>query len=137
MAPRGIRNNNPCNIRLSRTTYKGEVTPSSDKAFKQFESMAYGYSAVFVTLRHYHTNLGLKTIRQMISRWAPPSENNTGSYVKHVSDAAQYDCDAAVDIKDKNLMVKIVSAMSFVENGLKANQTDVMSGWEMYRRDRP
>ena len=34
-------------------------------------------------------------------------------------------------------MVKIVSAMSFVENGLKANQTDVMSGWEMYRRDRP
>ncbi len=137
MAPRGIRNNNPCNIRLSRTTYKGEVTPSSDKAFKQFESMAYGYRAVFVTLRHYYTNLGLKTIRQMISRWAPPSENNTGSYVKHVSDAAQYDCDAAVDIKDKNLMVKIVSAMSFVENGLKANQTDVMSGWEMYRRDRP
>ena len=92
---------------------------------------------MFVTLRHYHTNLGLKTIRQMISRWAPPSENNTGSYVKHVSDAAQYDCDAAVDIKDKNLMVKIVSAMCFVENGLKANQTDVMSGWEMYRRDRP
>lgn len=137
MAPRGIRNNNPGNIRLSRTTYKGEVTPSSDKAFKQFESMAYGYRAVFVTLRHYHTNLGLKTIRQMISRWAPPSENNTGSYVKYVSDAAHYDCDAAVDIKDKNLMVKIVSAMSFVENGLKANQTDVMSGWEMYRRDRP
>ena len=59
MAPRGIRNNNPCNIRLSRTTYKGEVNPSSDKAFKQFESMAYGYMAVFVTLRHYHTNLGL------------------------------------------------------------------------------
>ena len=125
MAPRGIRNNNPCNIRLSRTTYKGEVVPSQDKAFKQFESMAYGYRAVFVTLRYYHTKLGLRTIRQMVSRWAPPSENNTGSY------------DAAVDIKDKNLMVKIVSAMSFVENGLKANLTDVISGWEMYRRDRP
>lgn len=137
MAPRGIRNNNPCNIRLSRTTYKGEVVPSQDKAFKQFESMAYGYRAVFVTLRYYHTKLGLRTIRQMVSRWAPPSENNTGSYVKHVSDAARYDCDAAVDIKDKNLMVKIVSAMSFVENGLKANLADVISGWEMYRRDRP
>lgn len=136
MAPRGIRNNNPCNIRLSRTAYKGEIIPSRDKAFKQFESMAYGYRAVFVTLHYYHTKLGLKTIRRMISRWAPPSENNTGSYVRYVSDAAHYDCDTTVDIKDKNLMVKIVSAMSFVENGLKANPADVMSGYEMYKRDR-
>lgn len=136
MAPRGIRNNNPCNIRLSRTVYKGEV-PSKDKAFKQFESMAYGYRAVFVTLHTYHTRLGLKTIRQLIGRWAPPCENDTNSYVRHVSDAARCDCDAVVDIKDKDLMVRIVSAMSFVENGLKANQADVMSGWEMYRRDRP
>lgn len=47
--PRGLRNNNPGNIRLSSTKYQGEVQPSQDTAFKQFESMAYGYRAIFRT----------------------------------------------------------------------------------------
>ena len=136
MVPRGIRNNNPCNIRRSTTTYKGEVSPSEDRAFKQFESMAYGYRAVFVTLHYYYTRLGLKTIGQMIGRWAPPCENNTDSYANHVSDAVNVDRNAVLNIGDKRLMVGIVSAMSFIENGVRAKQEDVISGWEMYKKDR-
>lgn len=40
---RGLSNRNPGNIRQSAVRYKGEVRPSRDPAFKQFESMPWGY----------------------------------------------------------------------------------------------
>ena len=36
---RGLSNCNPGNIRQSKVRYKGEVQPSRDPAFKQFESL--------------------------------------------------------------------------------------------------
>ena len=43
---RGLRNNNPLNIRLSATTvWQGEIRPSQDRSFCQFRTMAYGYPA--------------------------------------------------------------------------------------------
>ena len=51
---RGYRNYNPGNIRISNTRYKGEVVPSQDTAFKQFQSMEYGYRAMFVLLHYYY-----------------------------------------------------------------------------------
>lgn len=71
---RGLQNCNPGNIRQSKVRYKGEVRPSRDPAFKQFESLAWGYRAIFVLLDTYRIRYGLDTIRGMISRWAPPSE---------------------------------------------------------------
>lgn len=37
---RGLRNNNPGNIRINTDVFQGEITPSKDKSFKQFRSMA-------------------------------------------------------------------------------------------------
>lgn len=73
---RGLRNRNPGNIRRSKTRYLGEVTPSCDVAFKQFETMAWGYRAMFVLLDSYRRR-GYVTLRQMIARYAPPVENHT------------------------------------------------------------
>lgn len=137
MTPRGIRNCNPCNIRLSNTRYLGEVVPSQDRAFKQFENMAYGYRAVFVCLYSYYKKRGLKTIRQMINRWAPPCENDTGSYVRHVAEATLRNPDALIDIDDRNTMVMMVAAMSKVENGIPANIDEVIAGWELYKKHKP
>ena len=67
---RGLKNCNPGNIRRSRGRYKGEVVPSRDPAFKQFESLAWGYRAIFVLLHTYRTRHGLRTIAEMIARWA-------------------------------------------------------------------
>ena len=78
--PRGLRNNNPGNIRRNSDVFQGEKT-SSDREFKQFKSMAYGYRAIFKILSNYGRNYHLKTIRQMIGRWAPENENDTGAYV--------------------------------------------------------
>lgn len=83
---RGLKNCNPGNIRRSRGRYKGEVVPSRDPAFKQFESLAWGYRAIFVLLHTYRTRHGLRTIAEMIARWAPPSENRTDAYIRAVSD---------------------------------------------------
>jgi hypothetical protein len=87
---RGIRNNNPLNIRLSSDKWQGQVLPqrgSGEGAFCQFYSMEYGWRAAFVILcRTYYGKYGLKTIRDLVSRWAPAKENNTEAYIRHVSD---------------------------------------------------
>mgnify|MGYP003533551919 FL=1 len=45
---RGIRNNNPLNIRLSADKWQGMREEQTDKAFVQFKSMAYGYRAAWI-----------------------------------------------------------------------------------------
>lgn len=134
--PRGLRNNNAGNIRLSKTRYLGEVIPSSDKAFKQFKTMAWGYRAVFVLLDSYFRK-GLVTLRQMITRYAPPNENDTESYIRNVAQNAVVDPDAPLDVNDRNVMVLVVSAISKVENGIPADIDDVVEGWELFMKHRP
>lgn len=131
---RGLRNNNPGNIRISSTTYLGEIVPSQDKAFKQFESMPYGYRAMFMLLYTYHKRYGLNTIRKMIYRYAPPIENHTDSYVNTVVTLSGVGADKVVNAKDVNVMIPIVAAMSRVENGVNANMEDVKKGWELFIR---
>lgn len=53
MTARGLRNNNPGNIRINNDLFQGEVGPSEDKSFKQFTTMAYGYRAMFKILSNY------------------------------------------------------------------------------------
>ncbi len=81
---RGLDNRNPGNIRRSKVRYRGEVRPSRDPDFKQFETLAWGYRAIFVLLNTYRIRYGLSTLRGMISRWAPPSENHTDVYIRAV-----------------------------------------------------
>lgn len=131
---RGLRNCNPGNIRQSRSNFKGEVRPSRDSAFKQFESMAYGYRAMFVLLNSYHKRYGLTTIREMISRWAPPTENFTEGYIRLVSERSGIAADAEVDSRSERDMVPIVAAMSEIENGTEAAMTDVYEGWKLFSR---
>ena len=131
---RGLRNCNPGNIRQSRSNFKGEVRPSRDSAFKQFESMAYGYRAMFVLLNSYHKRYGLTTIREMISRWAPPTENFTECYIRFVSERTGIAADAEVDSRSERDMVPIVAAMSEIENGVKAAMNDVYEGWKLFSK---
>lgn len=129
--PRGLRNNNPLNIRISTDKFVGEVQPSQDKAFKQFDTMTHGYRAAFRVLRTYINNYKCDTIRKIISRWAPATENNTLAYVMTVSDRAGISPDAPISADNREMMIRIVAAMSFVENGREAVMSDVIRGWEL------
>ena len=125
---RGLNNRNPGNIRQSKGRYKGEVRPSRDPAFKQFETMAWGYRAIFVLLHTYRTRHGLRTIAAMIARWAPPSENKTELYIRTVSRRSGIPADRPLDTRDRRTMIPIAAAISFVENGTTADMHDVEKG---------
>lgn len=129
---RGLRNNNPGNIRRSRVRYQGEVRPSRDADFKEFETMAYGYRAMFVLLDTYSSRYGLHTIRSMLNRYAPPEENLTESYIRFVSDYSGVMPDEPIDTRCQGDMIPIVSAMSKIENGVSANLADVEEGWRLF-----
>ena len=130
---RGLRNNNPGNIRLDGVHWKGEVEPSQDCEFKQFETMAWGYRAMFQCLNTYCRKYGLDTIRKMISRWAPPEDgNHTGNYVKAVSERSGVPADGRITTTNRDVMIPIVAAMSRVENGVEAKMTDVEAGWKLF-----
>ena len=128
--PRGLRNNNPGNIRRNSDVFQGEKT-SSDKEFKQFKSMAYGYRAIFKILSNYYRNYKLDTIRKMIGRWAPENENNTKAYIKAVSDYAGISADDPIYVNDREQMIRIVAGMSKGENGREADMSDVIAGWNL------
>ena len=126
---RGLINKNPGNIRKSGNPFLGEKLPSTDTAFRQFISMAYGYRAMFVLLNNY-IKAGNNTIEKIISKYAPSSENNTGSYINTVVTKSGVSKNTVLEISDQRL-IKIVGAMSFVENGAAAVATDVLDGFKM------
>lgn len=128
---RGYRNFNPGNIRLSRVKYKGEK-PSADAQFKQFESMAWGFRAIFILLDTYRVKYGLNTLQEMINRYAPPTENNTTEYVNFVSRRSKVADISRVDTLSERQMVPIVTAIAAMENGSEPDANDVMAGWELY-----
>lgn len=116
MIPRGVRNFNPGNIRITKIAWQGKVTPNTDGAFEQFVSMEYGIRALIVTLRTYYGKHKLDTIRKVINRWAPPVENDTGAYVKAVAVRTGIDADERF-IPDMSTLSRIVEAICFHENG--------------------
>ncbi|MCZ4330785.1 hypothetical protein [Castellaniella denitrificans] len=81
---RGIRNHNPGNIRHG-DPWQGLAKDQPDKDFATFASAAYGIRALARTLITYQDKYGLRTIRQIIGRWAPPKENYTNAYVRAVA----------------------------------------------------
>lgn len=129
---RGLANCNPGNIRRSSSRYRGEVRPSRDPDFKEFESIEWGYRAIFVTLNTYRRKYGLRTIREMISRWAPPVENHTEAYIRAVTARTGFSADEVLDTRSRQQMVPLIAAMSEVENGVKADFRAVERGWELY-----
>lgn len=128
---RGLRNNNPLNIRKDGKHWVGEKEPSTDKSFKQFISMAYGYRAAFVNLAAYKEK-GIDTIDKIIRVWAPPSQNNTESYIKHVEEWSGVPRHKKLlKAGSKEEYVKIVCAMSRAENGVPASEEDVRKGFDL------
>lgn len=132
---RGMDNCNPGNIRRSRVRYRGEVHPSRDPDFKQFESMEWGYRAMFVLLDTYRVRYGLDTLRGMIQRYAPPSENHTALYIDAVSDLTGIGADEPLDTRDRGTMVPLVAAMAQIETGARVVRGEVERGFTLWEED--
>ncbi|MFU5610968.1 structural protein [Pseudomonas aeruginosa] len=116
--PRGIRNFNPGNIRHAKgTRWQGMSANQNDSAFVQFTGPQWGIRAIARTLITYQDKHALRTIRQIISRWAPPSENNTESYIRQVAARVGVAPDARIDVYDYRIMRTLIEAIVRHENG--------------------
>lgn len=129
--PRGIRNCNPGNIRLSKDKWQGLREQQTDPEFFQFVSMAYGYRALIRILQNYRKKHGCTDIASFIRRWAPHTENNTTGYINRVCRDLQVPSTYVPDVADKETMCAFAAAISYVENGLPAVMEDIYQGWKL------
>ncbi len=134
---RAERNHNPGNIRRCGVRYRGERRPSRDPAFKEFESDEWGYRAMFVLLESYRRRYSIDTLRGIVTRWAPPLENDTESYIRFVAARSEVDPDAVLPPRDVRLR-SIAEAMSRFERGHEPSpaQLDALDrGWKLFLSD--
>lgn len=116
--PRGIRNHNPGNIDYSiHNEWRGLATPPSDGRFCRFRTAFFGIRALAKTLLTYQRKHDRKTVRQIIDRWAPPHENDTGAYAASVASKINRGVDEPIDLGELKLLSSVVRAIIWHENG--------------------
>ena len=133
--PRGIRNNNPLNIRKGNN-WKGERPSQVDKAFEEFTSMTYGIRAGFIIIRRYMSGYNgltekFNTIEKIVRRWAPPTENATQKYIDQVAKETGISPRLKLSFSDKKSMCSIVSAMIHVECGQLVDMNTIESAYDL------
>ena len=137
MIPRGIRNNNPGNIRNSDAAdWKGEVPASvkKDRSFEEFKDMKHGYRALIKLLQNYRKLHGCRTMADFINRWAPRTENDTTAYIRTVCREMQVPTTYVPDVNDRTTMCSFAAAISLVENGIPAVMADGFGGWDLLNK---
>ena len=130
MLPRGLRNNNPLNIRIGNTWLGERVHPTDDE-FEEFVSLAYGIRAAFIILRRYIRRYHLNTIQLIVERWAPRNENETEKYIQFVCKDTGLMPNTKIQYNDKNTMCKLVGAMAFIECGQRIEVSEIIKGYSL------
>jgi hypothetical protein len=119
--PRGIRNRNPGNIEITtpRTPWQGRVPDHdlSDPRFEQFTAPQWGIRALARVLITYQDKHGLRTVQDIITRWAPATENNTAAYVNAVARAMGVSPLRQIDVTRHATLHALVAAIIRHENG--------------------
>ena len=133
--PRGLRNCNPLNIRLSADKWRGMKARQTDSDFCQFESMEWGWRAAFWLLtRTYYHKYRLYTIRDIIHKWAPTTENNTQAYIVHVSKLSGIGPLECLGNPSEHPIrwLSVAAAMAIHENGTTAvDSIAMLRGWTL------
>ena len=128
---RGLRNCNPLNIRrVAGTRWKGQSSFQGDKDFVQFERMEWGIRAAFVLLRTYSIKYKANCIQDIISRWAPPSENDTEKYIKNV---CLWSGLGGLQRLTEEDWPKLVLAMARQECGALLSEEIINRGYKLYK----
>lgn len=119
--PRGIRNNNPGNIDYNKNNaWKGQVGIEDGVAkprFAKFDTPQNGVRALAKLLLTYQKKYKLYTPEQILNRWAPPQENDTGAYAQQVARALGVNSNERINLDDEATLFKLVKAIIKHENG--------------------
>jgi len=114
--PRGIRNNNPGNIKKNDVEWEGLSEFQTDNTFFQFKDAIYGIRALTKILITYRNKYDLKNIWSIINRYAPPSENDTEAYKNFVQKKTGLNMLEEIEFTIKDYL-PVVKAIILMENG--------------------
>ena len=143
MIPRGLRLNNPLNIRHGNSQWQGRAMQQRDKEFVCFLTKGAGYRAGWKILQTYYTVLPKEgktfCIRNIITRWAPPQDNNpTEAYIRrvvsHTGLPDNHVLPEPCSVGGFSALQPIMVAMTCVENGIKPDAVptgDIYTGYKM------
>jgi hypothetical protein len=123
--PRGLRNNNPLNIRLGARLWPGEIV-GGDPAFRTFATMVDGICEGARLLVQYGPKLEAdgKTVcvANIVARWAPAVENDVSAYAIDVAQRLAVSLTQPIDLHNPIILRQLVLAMSRHENGAAADR---------------
>lgn len=114
--PRGIRTNNPGNIKDSEFARSMPGYVGSDGVNAIFETPEAGYAAMNKLLDVYGNKHGLNTVSGILGRWAPASadNNDTSGYIGYVAKRLGIDPNAPLTPEAR---AALPQAMAYFENG--------------------
>lgn len=118
MFPTGIILNNPGNIEKTDDSWLGMTRLQDNKHFVRFSSPKYGIRAIMKIILSYEDFYGINTINRIITRWAPPSENNTEAYIRDVSNRTGISPNILIDLSQPENLMSLAQAIVVHENGL-------------------
>lgn len=103
--PRGLRNNNPGNLIRTSDAWQGKIpfSQSKDTKFEQFYELRYGVRALMININSQFKK-GINTVREIITKYAPPHENNTEQYIIGVCQALGVGDSEALVLTEEILM---------------------------------
>lgn len=128
---RGMRNNNPLNIELG-DSWQGLRREQTDGRFCQFTSLEYGYRAAFIIIRNYlRKRPPVDTVKAIVERWAPSSENNTTAYLDYVCKRGYLQPYDRIKWDKKNDVCRLVWAMAQYETGEPQNFGRIENAYAM------
>lgn len=135
--PLGLRNNNPGNLRPLPGGQKwlGEITPDYTNNFSRFENVAYGLRAMITDITGDIVKDGDNTIRKLVNKYAPPSDNNpTQAYINYVSAQTGWNPDQVIIPSEENIKKLIRAKMNFelgAGNASLVNSQDISEAFSL------
>ena len=140
---RGIRNNNPLNLRHSADRWQGARIMQTDPDYVQYKDIKWGFRAAWKILDTYCLTFKKEgkayNVRNIIGRWAPPTENDTDAYVRAVVKLSGLGGNENMprpkhywNFEEVDKLVRLIRAMVCVENGIKWEKVDTKDIWKGY-----
>ena len=129
---KSIKYNNPGRIQKGPKMFIGEMPDSTDRIYRQFYDVVWGYRAMFCQIQIF-IGLQYNTVRKIVTRWEPRTRAEVEKYVMFIEENTSILADEIIQTDDKVKQVRIVSAISHFENGEIPNEKDIIKGWELLK----
>lgn len=130
---RGLRNNNPGNLVITKHKWVGKIAKGKDARFEQFEALKFGIRAQMMDVIN-DIKKGKNTLTKLITEYAPAFENNTTAYVANVAKSVGLAPNEVIKTIDTNFILALSRAIYRVELGkhhTDISDSDIKDGFNL------